>query len=242
MKSEKAKAPQVYCAHSEIVPLRNLKPHPQNPNKHPKEQVELLAKIIDTHGWRQPITVSNRSGYVVRGHGRLEAAALLGCVNAPVDYQDYANEQEELADMVADNRIAELSERDNDILRDVLKDLDTGLFDMDLTGYELKDLQDILTPPQTSVKESQAPTVTVVNFSFGKIKGKVLAEVHKEFLQVFEAVKEAYDCDAAGALEMILLNAKTIFDPRNQVTDDSRKKELLNRVLNALPADSNNLQ
>ncbi len=127
-------------------------------------------------------------------------------------------------------------------MRDVLKDLDTGLFDMDLTGYELKDLQDLLTPPQTSVKESQAPTVTVVNFSFGKIKGKVLAEVHKEFLQVFEAVKEAYDCDAAGALEMILLNAKTIFDPRNQVTDDSRKKELLNRVLNALPANSNNLQ
>ena len=77
MKGEKEKAPQVYCAHSEIVPLRNLKPHPQNPNKHPKEQVELLAKIIDAHGWRQPITVSNRSGYVVRGHGRLEAAALL---------------------------------------------------------------------------------------------------------------------------------------------------------------------
>jgi len=83
--------------------------NPRNPNKHPQEQIKLLATIIRSQGWRAPITVSRQSGYVVRGHGRLAAAILLGTEVVPVDYQNYATEAEEWADLIADNRIAELS-------------------------------------------------------------------------------------------------------------------------------------
>lgn len=140
----------VYCAHTEIVSLAKLVPNPRNPNQHPEAQVRALAHVIEGNGWRQPITVSTRSGFVVKGHGRLLAARHLGLDAAPVDFQDYATEAEEWADLIADNRLAELSEIDNTILRDLLEELDTGDFDMDLTGFDAEALEALMTacPPE----------------------------------------------------------------------------------------------
>ena len=126
---------QIHCAYTEVIDPALLTPNPRNPNHHPKKQIELLAKIIQSQGWRAPVTVSKRSGFVVRGHGRLQAALLLGC-KVPVDRQEYASEAEEWADLIADNRIAELAEIDNDELVGLLHDLDGMDFDTDLTGCD----------------------------------------------------------------------------------------------------------
>ncbi len=128
---------EIKCAYDELIAIEKLKPNPKNPNKHPPKQIELLAKIIGKTGWRSPIVVSNLSGFIVRGHGRLEAAKLAGFKKVPVDYQDYINAKQEMADLVADNRIAELAEIDMPKLNMIMEDLDDGGgFDMDLTGYE----------------------------------------------------------------------------------------------------------
>lgn len=79
--------PAIHCAHTDFLPIGDLKPHPRNPNHHPDSQIDLLATIIAEQGWRAPITVSTRSGYVVRGHGRLMAARKLGPVEIPADEQ-----------------------------------------------------------------------------------------------------------------------------------------------------------
>lgn len=100
------------CAYDKLVDLNKLVPHPKNPNKHTEEQIKLLAKIIEFQGQRQPIIVSNRSGFITKGHGRLEALKLLDWKQVAVDYQDYDNEDQEYADMVADNEIARLAEMD----------------------------------------------------------------------------------------------------------------------------------
>ena len=126
---------RVYCACDEIVHVDKLKPNPNNPNFHPQHQVERLAKII-ANGWRQPITVSRRSGMIVKGHGRLEAAVLLETDFVPVDYQDYKSEAEEVADLLADNRLAELAETDEELLESLLSDSMFGGFDIELTGYD----------------------------------------------------------------------------------------------------------
>jgi hypothetical protein len=76
---------EVHCAYDELVSLEKLVPNPRNPNTHPENQIRLLAKIIEAQGWRAPITVSKRSGFIVRGHGRLEAARVLKCESAPVE-------------------------------------------------------------------------------------------------------------------------------------------------------------
>lgn len=134
----------VYCAHDKIVPIEDVKPNPKNPNQHPENQIEMLAKIITTQGWRAPVTVSTLSGLVVRGHGRLMAAKFAGLDFVPVDFQNYESSDAELADLLADNKIAELAEIDNKLLAEVFADIDPDAIDMDLTGYSEDEYNSII--------------------------------------------------------------------------------------------------
>lgn len=135
----------VFCAHDAIVDVAKLVPNPKNPNQHPDNQIQILGRIIRQTGWRQPITVSKRSGFIVKGHGRLAAALLEGVKEVPVDYQNYTNDAEEYADLVADNRIAELAEIDNKLLADIFADIDTGEIPMELTGYTEDEMESLIT-------------------------------------------------------------------------------------------------
>lgn len=126
---------KINCTHTELRDVAALVKHPRNPNQHPVAQINLLAKIMKHQGWRQPIVVSKRSGYIVSGHGRLEAAEVNGWTKAPVDIQDFASEADEYAHMVADNKIKELSSVDLSMVSDDFLKLEaeTGL-DIDLLG------------------------------------------------------------------------------------------------------------
>lgn len=135
----------VFCAHDAIVDAAKLVPNPKNPNTHPDAQIQALGRIIRQTGWRQPITVSKLSGFIVKGHGRLSAALLEGLKEVPVDYQNYANAAEEYADLVADNRIAELAEIDQKLLADIFADIDTGEIPMELTGYTEDEVESLVT-------------------------------------------------------------------------------------------------
>jgi ParB-like chromosome segregation protein Spo0J len=127
-----------------MVAIGKLKPNPKNPNKHPEAQIEALAKLIRHLGWRAPVTVSNRSGLVVRGHGRLMAAERLGLETVPVDYQDYASEADEWTDLLADNRIPEFAAMDDELTAKLLSDLEKIADDIEITGYTQKDLQKMI--------------------------------------------------------------------------------------------------
>jgi len=146
---EQKSEPKIFCSYKQIVELEKLTPNPRNPNRHSEGQIALLAKIIQAQGWRNPITVSKRSGFIVAGHARYLAAQRLGLKDAPVDFQDFESEASEWAHMIADNRIAELAETDNATLKDLLLELDTGAFDMDLTGFSEAVMEDMMTalPP-----------------------------------------------------------------------------------------------
>jgi len=125
----------VHCAHDGLVAIKDLKPNPQNRNSHPKEQIERLAKILDYQGWRYPIKVSKRSGFITSGHGRLEAAKLLKLKEVPVSFQDYTDEAQEYADLTADNAIASWSELDLSGINSDMLDLGPD-FDIDLLGIK----------------------------------------------------------------------------------------------------------
>src|SRR5699024_3402207 len=125
----------IFCAHTELVDIDKLVENPRNPNTHPESQIALLSKIIRAQGFRNAIVVSKRSGFVTKGHGRLAAARLLQMDRVPVDYQEYESEAAEWADMIADNRIAELAAINDDALKSLLQELD-GQIDLDLTGFD----------------------------------------------------------------------------------------------------------
>ncbi len=69
----------VFCTYDELLDTEKVVGNPKNPNEHPKEQIDMLAKIIKATGWRANITISRRSGFVVKGHGRLAAAIQAAC-------------------------------------------------------------------------------------------------------------------------------------------------------------------
>lgn len=148
----------VFCAHDAIVPVKELRPNPKNPNKHPAEQIKALGAIIRGTGWRNPITVSTRSGLIVKGHGRLMAAQLEDLAEVPVDFQNYASEAEELADLTADNRIAELAQTDHKLLADLFVDIDTGEIPFMLSGYTEEEYGNIITALSEAVHDQDDTT------------------------------------------------------------------------------------
>lgn len=124
------------CTYTELVDVKKLLmlQNPKNANKHSKDQVDRLAKIVDFQGQRSPIIISKRSGFIVSGHGRLFAIEKLGWEKAAVDYQDFETEAVEYAHLIADNEIARWAELDKQKLEDDLNDLDLG--DIDLLGIK----------------------------------------------------------------------------------------------------------
>lgn len=130
----------VFCAFDELVACEATIPNPLNPNQHDQDQVRLLAAIIKANGWRQPITISKRSGFIVKGHGRRLAALNMGATQIPVEYQEYASEAEEYADLIADNRLAELAQVDDKMLLDLARLVEDEL-PIELTGFTTDDLE-----------------------------------------------------------------------------------------------------
>ncbi len=118
-----------------IVPIGELKPNPNNRNKHSEEQIERLAEIIKYQGFRSPIIVSNQSGFIVCGHGRTMAANKLGMQSVPVIYQDFESAEAEYSAQVSDNAIAAWAELDFAGINLDLQELGPD-FDIDLLGIK----------------------------------------------------------------------------------------------------------
>lgn len=118
-----------------IVSLKSLKLNPKNRNAHPEEQIDRLVKIIQYQGFRNPLIVSNRSGLVVAGHGRYEAAKRLELKTVPVMFQDFESEEQEYAAQVSDNAIGYWSNLDLSAINTDIVDLGPD-FDIDLLGIK----------------------------------------------------------------------------------------------------------
>lgn len=146
--------PQVQCLFDKMVPVSELKPNPKNRNKHPSDQIERLASILEYQGWRYPIKVSKRSGFITSGHGRLLAAELRGWKQVPVNFQVYESTEQEYADVQADNAIASWAELDFSGINSDIGDLGPD-FDVDLLG--LKNFQIDIADKEPGCDEDAVP-------------------------------------------------------------------------------------
>jgi DNA modification methylase len=127
-----------------LIPVEQIVPNPRNNNRHSIEQINAIAKLIKAHGFREPLTISNRSGFLNCGHARLEAAKTLGMSELPVIYQDFASEAEEYQHMTADNEIARWAELDFQGVYDALKEIPD--IDTSLLGIEDFKLPEVVEP------------------------------------------------------------------------------------------------
>lgn len=125
----------VRCSFDKLVKVSDLKPHPKNRNKHPKAQIERFVKILLYSGVRRPVRVSKLSEFMTSGHGMIEAFKIIGWKFAPVNFQDYDSEEQEIADLNADNALGHWSELDLSEINTDFVDLGPD-FDIDMLGIE----------------------------------------------------------------------------------------------------------
>lgn len=130
----------IYCKYDELKDCDAIVPNPKNYNKHPEKQINKIARVLELNGVRHPIIISKRSGFIIAGHARLEAAKKNGWKQMPVVYQEFNNEAAEYSFLISDNKVAELSETDNELLNDLLIELGPEL-DIDATGLDASDLE-----------------------------------------------------------------------------------------------------
>lgn len=125
----------------ETVSVSSLRPCDRNPRTHTKQQIRQIASSIETFGWTNPILVDG-SGGVIAGHGRLEAANLLGIEHVPTIRLADMSAAQIRAYIIADNRLAELAGWDDELLAielQALTEIDLD-FDIEITGFETAEI------------------------------------------------------------------------------------------------------
>src|SRR5512134_1972802 len=126
-------------------PLARLKPYAKNARTHSEDQLARIAASLIEYGWTAPVMVAD-DGEIVAGHGRLLAAQHLGLEEVPVIRLGHLTPEQVRAYRIADNRLAELSGWDDELLAAELHALNAAGFDLDLTGFEGEDLDRLLAP------------------------------------------------------------------------------------------------
>lgn len=126
-------------------PPQDLKPYKKNARKHSKKQVRQIASSIEAFGFNNPVLV-DAQGMIVCGHGRVQAAKLLGLETVPCLVIDHLTEEEKRAYILADNKIAENAVWDTELLTEELSglaELPTS-FDIGVTGFSIPEIDALL--------------------------------------------------------------------------------------------------
>lgn len=125
--------------------LDELQPAEYNPRKdlQPGDpEYEKLKRSIGTFGYVEPIIWNERTRHVVGGHQRLKVMQDLGITEESVVVVDL-HPNDEKALNIALNKIS--GDWDMPRLKDILELLDTGAYDVTLTGFDTAEIEDIMT-------------------------------------------------------------------------------------------------
>lgn len=129
----------------EAVAVSALKPHERNARTHTRKQIRQIARSIETFGWTNPLLIDGAGG-VIAGHGRLEAAKLLGIERVPTIRLADMTEAQIRAYVIADNRLAELAGWDDTLLGlelQALTEIELD-FDLEIIGFETAQIDSLI--------------------------------------------------------------------------------------------------
>jgi ParB-like chromosome segregation protein Spo0J len=142
MKQEKSAA--------EWVPIGALTPWRDNPRQN-DQAVNAVADSIKRFGFASPI-IARMDGEVIAGHTRLKAAQALGLDRVPVRYMDLDPADAKLL-ALADNKVGEIADWDDDRLSDILNELKADGVDLDGLGWSQEELKAIISPEEYQATE-----------------------------------------------------------------------------------------
>lgn len=150
--------------------ITSLRPYARNARTHSKKQVRQIAAAIERFGFTNPVLVSD-DGEIIAGHGRVEAAKLLGWKDVPTIALSHLSETERRAYVLADNKLALNAGWDKEVLAIELQALVDLQFDVELTGFSLAEVDFAIEDageadpeghdaPEDAVAFAQGPAVT----------------------------------------------------------------------------------
>ena len=120
-----------------------LRPYPGNARTHSKKQIKQIAASIERFGFTNPVLISD-DGEIIAGHGRVEAARLLGRQRVPTLALSHLSAAERRAYVLADNKLALNAGWDREILAIELQALVDLEFDVERTGFGLAEIDLVL--------------------------------------------------------------------------------------------------
>jgi len=130
----------------ETWPIAKLHPYARNAKMHGDDQVAKIAASMAKFGWTVPCMVAD-DGELIAGHGRVLAATILGLKEVPVIRLGHLDEAERRAYRIADNKLTEMGDWDEAVLRDEVAGLLADDFDLSLLGITDEDLDALLQDP-----------------------------------------------------------------------------------------------
>ncbi|MCZ8163813.1 MAG: site-specific DNA-methyltransferase [Beijerinckiaceae bacterium] len=129
----------------QYLPPERLSPYPRNARTHSRKQIRQIADSITRFGFTNPVLIDEH-GMILAGHGRVEAAKLLGMAEVPCLRFDHMSEAEKRAYILADNKLALNAGWDEDLLADELKALlaDSLEIDIGVTGFTIAEVDRLI--------------------------------------------------------------------------------------------------
>jgi DNA modification methylase len=130
---------------SEVIErdVASLKPYARNARTHSKKQIKQIAESIERFGFVNPVLVGD-DGTIIAGHGRVDAARLLGLRTVPTLTLSHLTEAEKRAYVIADNKLALNAGWDRENLAIELQGLIDLDFEVELTGFSLAEIDLVL--------------------------------------------------------------------------------------------------
>ncbi|MDR0363506.1 MAG: DNA modification methylase [Bacteroidales bacterium] len=132
-----------------------LTEYARNPRKN-QEVIDKMVACIKEFGFRIPIIAKN-DGSVVDGHLRLKAARKLGMTEVPVVIADDLSEAQIKAFRLVANQSANWASWDEELLKLEFEDLKNLNFDLEMTGFDMKEMDDFLHDSDEAKEEFDEP-------------------------------------------------------------------------------------
>src|SRR5580698_8650490 len=141
-----------------LWPIERPIPYARNSRKIPQRAIDKVAASIKEFGFRQAIVV-DKDGVIICGHTRWLAAKKLGLREVPVHVAENLTPAQVKAYRLMDNRSHQETDWDLDLLGPELEDLKGMDFDLALTGFDERELEDLLADPDLVDKANAVPDV-----------------------------------------------------------------------------------
>jgi len=127
---------------TKFVETEKLVPYAMNSRTHSVEQISKIAASIKEFKFLNPIIIDGDKG-IIAGHGRVSAANKLEMQFVPVVDGSHLSEAQKKAYVIADNKLTTLGAWDEDLLKAEMEALQKIEFDLDLTGFEMSEIEDL---------------------------------------------------------------------------------------------------